>query len=399
MKRKLLFINLGKLSNNSGHTSRLRYGLEVLGKNADVSILSLTGEVDQISIERYSKVQFYNLPIEFRGWSVVDLDHLLGQIHEKINLCTPDIVILCIEIWDLIVGLQKELAGKIAFCAVCHAVPFLGSPLHPTKSFESEVKKVLSERVAEYRRNYIFEHYKEFPEVINSNILIANNATVSYYFKNYFPKSTFWEQRPHVTIDSHQDYMILKSEYDFCYMARMEKGKGLEYLDQILIEISTRLGRKIKVAIMGRADDKYSKCKLRHLIQAANEFYSVTFFGWTDDKTKAYVLRKSGCFIYPSIYDNFPTVVNEALAYGLPVVLWDTIFYRANYRDVKSISATPLFNIKTFASMAVDLLKRRAKLGHYSLEYVKNNGDSDLVAKDDLKLFENIIKYYENIKQ
>ena len=117
-----------------------------------------------------------------------------------------------------------------------------------------------------------------------------------------------------------------------------------------------------------------------------------------DDTIKTSVLSKSGCFIYPSIYDNFPTVVNEALSYGLPVVVWDTIFYKVNYSDVKSISAAPIFNIKVFASMAIDLLKRKDQIGHYSLEYVRDNGNSNLVAKDDLELFDNIIKFYEKNK-
>lgn len=398
-RKKLFFIHLGKISNNSGHTARLRYELEELSETADISILSLTDIVDKISIDKYPNVQFYNIPIEFRGWEVVNLNHLINQIDEKINLCKPDIVILCIEIWDLIVELHRVLINRMAFCVICHAVPFLGSPLNLTKDFESDIKKILSEQILEYKKDYILKHYKEFSKVINSTILIANNATVNYYFEHYFPKSSFWRQIPHVTVNPYQTNKIFKNEFDLCYMARIEKGKGLEYLDDIFTEISSKLGRKIRVAIMGRADDEDSKKNLEYLIKNINEFYCIHFFGWVDDKTKAYVLSKSGCFIYPSIYDNFPTVVNEALAYGLPVVLWDTIFYRINYRDVKSISAAPLFNIKTFASIAVDLLKRRVKIGHYSLAYIKDNGGSDLVAKDDLKLFKDIIESYENNKQ
>ena len=280
-KRRLFFIHLGKISNNSGHTSRLRYELETLSKKADVSILSLTNEVDQISIDKYQKVKFYNLPIKFHGWEVVNLNYLVGQIDEKINLCKPDIVILCMEIWDLIIGLQKRLINRVSFCVICHAVPFLGSPLNPTKSFESDIKKVLNEQIEEYRKNYISKHFIEFSKVIDSNLLIANNATVAYYFENYFPKSAFWKQIPHVTADPHQNYVISRVEYDFCYMARIEKGKGLEYLDKILVEISTNLGRKVRVAIMGKVDDEFSKHELRYLIENTNKFYSIIFLvGW-----------------------------------------------------------------------------------------------------------------------
>ena len=161
-KIKLFFIHRGKLSNNTGHTARLRYELDELSKRANIFILSLANEMDQIYVDKYPDVQFYNIPMEFRGWEVVNLNHLIEQIGEKTDLCKPDIVILCIEIWDLIIELHKMLKDKIAFCAICHAVPFLGSPLNPTKYFEIDVKKNLDEQILEYRRDYILKHHKEF---------------------------------------------------------------------------------------------------------------------------------------------------------------------------------------------------------------------------------------------
>jgi len=397
-KRKLFFIHLGKLSSNSGHTARLRYKLKNISEMADVSILSLTNELDQVFINKYPNVHFYVLPIRFNGWRVVNLGYIAGQIDEIVGFCKPDIVILCVEIWDLILELHKKISNKVVFCAICHAMPFLGSPLNPTKSFESDVSKFASKQKLKYRKNYIIKHYREFPKIINSGLLIANNATVAFYFKHYFPKSLFWRQVPHVTVDPLQTFKILDIDYDFCYMARMEKGKGVEYLQDLFNKISIRLGRKIRVAIMGRADDKYSQKELRRLLESKSESFSIRFFGWADDKTKAEVLSKSGCFIYPSIYDNFPTVVNEAMAHGLPVAVWNTLFYKINYSDVRSISAATIFNIEHLASVAVNLLKRRSYIGHYSIEYIKKNGGSRSVAKDDLILFDEIIKHYERNK-
>lgn len=397
-KRKLFFIHLGKLSNSAGHTARLRYELKDISKIADVSILSLINEPNKTSFDKHPNIHFYVLPIKFNGWAVVDLDNIIKQVDEIIGFCNPDIVILCMEIWDLILGLQKKISDKVAFCATCHAIPFLGSPLNPTKSFESDVKKFTSKQIPKYKKDYISKHYKEFPKIIDSGVLVANNAAVAFYFKNYFPKSLFWKQIPHVTVDTLQTPKILDIDYDFCYMARMEKGKGVEYLRNLFIRISAKLQKKIRVAIMGRAEDKYSRENLKCLIEETNEFFSIHFFGWADDKTKTEVLGRSGCFIYPSIYDNFPTVVNEALAHGLPVAVWNVPFYKINYSDVKSVSAATIFNIEHLASVAVNLLKRKSRIGHYSIEYIKKNGGSELVAKDDLMLFEKIIEYYERGK-
>ncbi len=84
-KRKLFFIHLGKLSNNAGHTARLRYELKDISERADVSVLSLVNELDQISLDKYPNVHFYVLPIKFNGWTVVNLDHIIGQIDEIIS--------------------------------------------------------------------------------------------------------------------------------------------------------------------------------------------------------------------------------------------------------------------------------------------------------------------------
>ncbi len=397
-KRKLFFIHLGKLSSNSGHTARLRYELKDISKTADISILSLTNEPDQSFINKNPNIHFYVLPIKFNGWKVVNLGHIVGQINEIISFCKPDIVILCVEIWDLILGLHKKISDKVVFCAICHAMPFLGSPLNPTKSFESDVRKFANKQTLKYRKNYITKHYREFPKIINSGLLIANNATVAFYFKNYFPRSSFWRQVPHVTVDPLKTSKTLDIEYDFCYMARMEKGKGVEYLQDLFSRISIKLGRKISVAIMGRADDKYSQEELRGLLESEGESFSVRFFGWADDKTKAEVLSKSGCFIYPSTYDNFPTVVNEAMAHSLPVAMWDTLFYKVNYSDIKSVSVATPFNVEHLASVAVNLLQGKSTLRRHSIEYIKENGGSRSVAKDDLILFDEIIKRYERNK-
>lgn len=398
-KRKLFFIHLGKLSSNSGHTARLRYELKDVSEIADISILSLTNELDQSFLDKYPNVHFYILPIRFNGWRVVNLRHVIGRIDEIINFCNPDIVILCIEIWDLVIELGKKLRNKIAFCTTCHAMPFLGSPLNPTKSFESDVRKFADKQKLKYRKNYIIKHYREFPKILNSGLLIANNTTVTFYLKKYFPESLFWKQVPHVTVDLLPMPKVLDIDYDFCYMARMENGKGVEYLQDLLKEISIKMGRKIRVAIMGRADDEYSKEKLSQLLKSKSGYFSIHFFGWADTKTKTEVLGKSGCFIYPSIYDNFPTVVNEALSHGLPVVVWNTIFYKVNYSKIKSISAAEPFNTENLASIAVHSLRERVQLSHFSREYISKNGGSKLVAKDDLDIFEKIINYYERNKQ
>jgi glycosyltransferase involved in cell wall biosynthesis len=391
---KLTFLTFAPLNSASGHTARLLLELEYLSLINEVSIICLRkGEDNQETKNKYPKVSFFYIPLEFEGWEIKNIDDVVVKILDYVDKHCPDLVVMMMEVWDLMRELGKNLTGKVAFATVVHAMPFLVSPTHPSGDFEKDVIKYSASGIEEYRKNYIANHYKETEDVFKNVSIIANNKTVAFYLNTYFKEMNFWVMTPSITVKTARRIMIAKSPtYDFIYMARMESGKGVEYLPDILKRISLLMNRKVTVAILGRADDTASKNALNELLIAPlkNKYFTIKYFGWADENLKKQVLTVSGVFLYPSYYDNYPTVINEALAFGLPSITWNVPFARLNYPNTKAVKCTPLFDFQKFAENAVDALNNRNQLSKHAFEFVDSFNSPSTIAQLDTDMFKQI---------
>jgi len=393
---KLVFLTLAPLSSNAGHLARLSFELRDLSKINEVSIICLGKDPDNEETKNiYRNVSFIHLPVKFNGWEVVNLLETANTIKNVIEEIHPNVVILMMEVWDLMRELNKNLKDGIKFVTVVHAMPFLAAPLEPSGDFESDILEYCQSDIEGYKKDYILKHYKEACAVFDDALIIANNKTVEFYLKTYFPNLKISVLLPTLIVQAHPDIIIQEPfTYDFIYMARMESGKGIEYLLDILNRISLILQRKIKVAILGKTDDLLTKKALEKLLEEASaktSFVEVAYFGWADKNMKKDILTKSSVFLYPSHYDNFPTVLNEALSFGLPVVTWDVLFYRLNYKTALAVKSVPLFDFQAFAEKAVEATLDRKQLSKEAIDFVNSFKSPEETAQLDTDVFEEII--------
>ena len=301
-----------------------------------------------------------------------------------------ELVVMLMEVWDLLRILPRCLASACRFAAVCHAMPFLISPVSPG-DFDDDARAVCASGITGYRRQYIEAHAAEAGPVLRSANVIANNRTVGFYLRHYFPDANVREMGPSAVV-SLSDLPDIPREFDFAYMARMERGKGVEHLAAVLSLSSGIAGRKLRVAVLGRADDAPSEAALEGLLDASHGgSFEVRFFGWSDDDTKRYVLRSTSAFIYPSRYDNYPTVLNEALASGLPVVTWDTLFYRLNYAATPAVFAAP-DDLSCFAQLAVWALADRERHQTAPNTFIGSLPGGEETADADVDIFLELIE-------
>lgn len=388
---KLLFITFAPLSSNTGHLARLAGELSVLEQENKVYILCLGKESDsQETRDKFNKTVFYHYPATFNGWYVKNIPGILKQINKIIKEVGPDIAIMQMEVWDLMRELGEFLRGKVVFATVIHAMPFLVSPVNPSRKFEQDVIDYANSGVEEFRKKYILDHYKEADVVFENVKVIANNKTVAFYLKNYFKDLKF------VTLS---DSIVAKrnfietnnklNKYDFVYMARIEKGKGLEYLNQILKRISLLISRKVTIAILGRTDDKYTEKVLEKLLLSSvnSKYFKVDYLGWANDEVKKNILPKSAVFLYPSHYDNYPTVVNEALSFGLPCVTWRVPFSKLSYSTTNAVKQVELHNFDKFALAAVYFLNNKEAFSEEAIRFVSSFKTLNETAKLDSQLF------------
>ena len=400
---KLMFLTLAPFSSNLGHLARLSGELKELAKLHKISILCLGRKLNDKQIRKqYKNVSFFHFPIEFQGWEILNLKITVKNIYSFIKKINPDVVILQIEIWDLMRELGKILQGKIIFVTVLHAMPFVGAPINPSGDFKKDVINYAYSGIEKYRREYILKHYNEAPEVFNRINIIANNRTVAYYLVKYFKNIDFQLFNSPIIV---KRAGLLKENnnlvYDFAFMARMELGKGIEYLSEILKRISVIMGRKITIAILGKADDIASAKILKQLIvdSKKSKYFNIKYFGWADKKIKTSVLSKTGVFLYPSIYDTHAVVLCEALSFGLPAITWDVLFIRMNYFGTKAVISAPLLNFQKFAELAVKTLKKRKSLEYEALNFFNSFDSAKNAAELDSCIYQNIINgKNDNIK-
>lgn len=386
-----MFLTFAPLSSNAGHLARFSFELRSLSILNEISIICLGKDPDNNETKNiYKNISFTHLPIKFDGWRIVNLLEVANTISNIVEKIHPGIVILMTEVWDLMRELSKSLRGKVRFITVVHAMPFLAAPLQPSGNFESDVIAYCQSDIEKYKKDYIVEHYKEVYTVFNDVLIIANNKTVEFYLKTYFPDLKI-SVLPQTLIVQTQPNIITRESfaYDFVYMARMESGKGIEYLSDILNKISLILQRKINIAILGRTDDSLTKKSLEKLLEDSKKtnFIEVTYFGWADKNMKKDILTKSSVFLYPSHYDNFPTVLNEALSFGLPVITWDVPFYKLNYKDTPAVRPVPLFDFQSFAEEAVKANINRKQLSEKAIDFVNSFGSPEEIALLDTQIF------------
>lgn len=394
---KILFITFAPLSSNAGHLSRLKHSLEFLSRKNEISILCLNTTKDETAtLSQYPYIKFYNFGIKFNGWRVINIAQVSENILKIVKNDNIDLVVLQMEVWDLIRELSFKLRGYCGFSVCLHAMPFLAVPLNPSYSFVSDIKDYLKTNIPDYRKAYISDHYHEAKKVLTEIPIISMNKTVSKFIHNYFPKIRFYEINPNIRLNEGYYYNNNTKEYDFVYMARIEKGKGLEFIPDILEKTSKLLKRKVTMLIIGKIDDEFGKKSLDSLLHKQHgQTYRAEYLGWINDSQKKILLPKCKVFLYPSYYDTLAIVVKEALSFGLPVVAWDIDAIKINYRT-PAVKKVKMFDINRFALEIVTTLNNLPTLSSLAYQYNKKLPTILDIIGEDQRVYEKIINDQTN---
>jgi hypothetical protein len=392
---KLCFIVFDPLfSSNFGYLARFEKELKFIVKDSEVSIINLGQEPESEKIKKkYFKINFLYFKSEFKGWDIINCKQVIDFIKQSSRNYNYDLIILQMEVWDLIREMHRNRKNLPPAATVVHAMPFLVAPMNPSGNLEIDIKKYTHSNIEKYKKEYIKKHYHELSEIVHRINIIANNNTVEFYLKLYFNNLNIWNLSPSIVCDKKNESRTRIKEYDFVYMASMISGKGTEHLLKIMKYIHFLLKRSVNLVVLGRTYDKKSEKDIKELLNETkrNKNIKVIFPGWADDKLKEEILVRSGVFIYPSYCDNYPTVVNEALSFSIPCVVWDSPYYKLNYSRTKAVYGAPFLNFKKFAEYAVEFLLNRRVYSKYALDFVNSFNSSKVNAKRNIKIFNEII--------
>jgi len=299
-----------------------------------------------------------------------------------------DLIIVNMEVWSVIRALAKSIIySKV--CVVFHGMPFLGYLHNPTWNFNLDVKNKIKVETEKFKSEFNKKYHPECEKILSKINCIASNKTCSYFLKKYFKDLKIWTMDKYPRLSLYKQFS--RKDFNFAYMARIESGKGMEFLPKIFEHISKNTDRKIKVAILGKIDDEASKLYLDKLKNNSIKNIGIKYFGHADTKLKKKILSKTKVFIYPSVYDNNPTVVYEAVSFGLPIVMWNTLFSKINFGKLDFVKLIQFKKANKFAKICLDLTENSKVYNKAIMKFLTNRlYSAKEIASIDAKIFNQI---------
>jgi len=159
--------------------------------------------------------------------------------------------------------------------------------------------------------------------------------------------------------------------FDLVTVSRLTKEKNLE----VLIKAMVFLKNKFKLHLIGDGKDaKYFK----NLVSRLGLEKNVYFYGWIENQKLPEMLSNFDLFVFPSNHETFGLVLIEALAVGLPVVVFDyplnhEILPKGTALFIKSLNprvwAQTLLSLQKKPSIYLELLKQVQRKKHFLIKY------------------------------
>ncbi len=152
--------------------------------------------------------------------------------------------------------------------------------------------------------------------------------------------------------------------YDGCFVGRISPQKGV--LDLVDIWARVRASKKdAKLALIGSGDPRFER-ELRRAVQARGLGDAIDLLDFLDGPDKHQIYKASRVFLHTSVYDNYGMAACEAMAAGVPAVLYDLPPLRVAYPQ--ACLRVPRNDRQAFADAVLRLLEDRTTWERLSAE-------------------------------
>lgn len=152
-----------------------------------------------------------------------------------------------------------------------------------------------------------------------------------------------------------KDYKEVKI-YDGIFIGVHDERKGILDLIEIWKHV-VRVKPNAKLVTCGIIP-KHMKDKILGRIREYSLHENILLMGSVNEEEKIQLLARSKVFIFPSKHEAFPITIVEALAMGLPVIVYDiSAFKDPFFKKCRAVISIPKGNIEEFARKVIDLLE------------------------------------------
>jgi len=193
-----------------------------------------------------------------------------------------------------------------------------------------------------------------FSIIRNSNCIVFTDSTVN--MEALIDKYNFNSNNVHVIrngLDMHLINSVKASQkpfFDICYCGRLNRTKGIFDLVE-LVRIIKKNIPNIVCVIIGNGREKDNLVKL---IKKNNLEKNFVFKGFVEEAEKIQIIKSSRIFVLPSHEEGWGIVIGEAMACGLPVIVYKLPDIVKIWGD--NVTWIECFNTIEFANKIVELL-------------------------------------------
>ena len=171
------------------------------------------------------------------------------------------------------------------------------------------------------------------------------------------------------------------------FVARFAHNKGIHILVEAIKELnSDGWENKLTFNLGGRGP------LFEHYRNNFN-YNNVNYLGFISDEQLVELYKKADVFVFPTLFEGMPTVVLEAMSYGLPIIVSDvgataelvdsTNGYLINKNSVSELK-------KAIIDFYNSEMLYKEKLSEASLKKIKDKYEWNMVAKSYIELFKKI---------
>ena len=142
-----------------------------------------------------------------------------------------------------------------------------------------------------------------------------------------------------------------KSIYDICFCGRLNKTKGVFDLIKIVKKIKEYYPN-ILCVIIGEGREKDN---LKKAIKNSNLENNIKLMGFLEEREKIKTIKSSKLFVLPSHEEGWGIVIGEAMACGLPVIIYKLKDIVNIWKD--NVIWIKCFDLNEFSNKVIELLK------------------------------------------
>lgn len=181
-----------------------------------------------------------------------------------------------------------------------------------------------------------------------------------------------------------------KEIVEFLFVGRIVPIKNIPFLIKGLIE-AYKKNKNIVLNIVGEGD----KEEVELVRNLAKGYSNIKFLGKKSGNELVEIYQNSDIFILTSSYDNYPNVVFEAMASGLPIIGTNVGGIPSQIVDNKTGLLVENNNIKELKNAILDLANNKEKrelMGKLGRQRVENEFSWDKSAKQLEMIYEELLK-------